>query len=79
MNKKVTIIEPEEDQTYRIYPVYRRKCDNMGMQVLPYIKQFLELATEIGGFKTVNILLNIVKNRLVTWRYAYSSLILSNS
>lgn len=43
--KKKEVVSPEEDQTYRIFPIYRRKCDLMGVSFLPYLKELLEKAT----------------------------------
>ena len=46
MNKKNP--DEEEDFTYKIFPVYRRKCDQMGVPVHPYFKSTLIAATDAG-------------------------------
>lgn len=47
MNSKKNQDE-EEDITYKIFPVYRRKCDQMGIPVHPFFKNILVAATDAG-------------------------------
>lgn len=64
--KKKEVMSPEEDQTYRIFPIYRRKCDLMGVSFLAYLKELLEKATEVSKFDTVFLSLIEAANFLRT-------------
>ena len=43
----------EEDITHKIYPVYRRKCESMGITVSSFLKATLLAASEGGKFDKV--------------------------
>ena len=48
----------EEDITYKIYPVYRRKCESMGISVSSFLKSILLSASEGGKFdKVINAIM----------------------
>ena len=49
-NKLSIMNADEEDITYKILPVYRRKCESMGITVSPMIKSLLLAATDSGKF-----------------------------
>jgi DNA replication protein DnaD len=43
----------EEDNTGKIFFLYRKKCDSMGINILPSIKNILEKVIEQNKFDLV--------------------------
>ena len=48
--KKTDLWDDEEDTTFKILPLYKRKCDQMGIGHKPSLKALLEEATDKGRF-----------------------------
>lgn len=50
--KKDTSLD-EEDITFKIFPLYKRKCDQMGIMFSLSLKELLDKATEANKFEVV--------------------------